>query len=72
MIILHNLISTLNTKDVITYHLSEKMLFEQIKSTNADIDCSNPHISTKKEEIAMVEMTHTIIQPCCFLLRNNS
>ena len=41
------------------------MDFEEWVGTQADIYSAHPHVDTEQEEVAVVVVTHTIVQPGC-------
>lgn len=45
------------------YLVSIEMLSEEFMSHPAHIDGAHPHVQAKQEEVSMVTVTYTVIQP---------
>lgn len=42
----------------------EKVFDEKIAGSNSDINCSKTHKEAERYEISVIEMAHTVINPC--------
>lgn len=52
-----------------SYLLSKEVLFEDIVPSKCDIHCTKPHVEAKQEEIAVVVVAYTVVQPGWSVIR---
>ncbi len=48
---------------VITHLISKEVFLEDREGTDADVDCSYPHEETELEEVSVVSVSDTVVQP---------
>ena len=45
---------------------------EQLLAAEAAVEAAQGHVEAEGEEVAMVEMAHTVVQPGCILLLSST